>query len=150
MKSYDKEKIVFLDALNKGHTVADAAKATGVPRRTWYDVRDREPAFREAWDYARTEAREHLLGLAEAVLKTRALDPEDRYGHQLLMFLLKRLDPEYRENFKREVTHKHEKVLEIEFSEEDMDKAIQVLTEARKGKTPSDEILASPHEHEDS
>jgi hypothetical protein len=140
VKSYEKEKIVFLDALSKGHSIAVAATESGVPRRTWYDVKDREPAFSEAWDYARAEYRERTLDEAESELKRRALDSEDRFSHTLLMFLLKRLDPEYRENFKREVKHTHEKVLEIEFSQEEFDEGIKILQEAKTRSKTEDRV----------
>lgn len=120
-------KADFLSRLRAGRTVSEAAKATGTHRRTFYDWRDQDPEFRQAWEDAITESVEVL----EAEVRRRALDKTDKSSHLLLMFLLKKHDPTYRENYKREVTVKHEKVQEFEFSQAEMDEAIDLLTKAR-------------------
>lgn len=130
-------KADFLSRLRAGRTVSEAAKATGTHRRTFYDWRDQDAEFRQAWEDAIQESIEEL----ESEVRTRALDKSDKSSHLLLMFLLKKHDPTYRENYKREVTVKHEKVQEFEFSQAEMDEAIDILTrqkEATKTK-PSEE-----------
>jgi transposase-like protein len=121
-------KATFLAELKAGNTVSKAAQACGVHRRTLYDWRDQDPEFRAAWEEAITASVEIL----EDEVRTRALDRTDKFSHLLLMFLLKKHRPEYRENYKREVTVKHETVHEIEFSREEMDEAINILTRQKK------------------
>lgn len=126
----------MLTALAQGLTVSKACEEAGWPRRTFYDVKDREPGFAAEVEYATQTAKEDLLGEAEAMLKQRALDVEDSKSHTLLVVLLKRLDPEYREGHKTERTVRHEKVTEISFDQSEIDKAVEILTSA---KTPSSE-----------
>lgn len=122
-RSNSTKKSVFLASLRAGNTVKNAATACGVHRRTLYDWRDQDPEFRAAWEDAIKESIEEL----EDEVRRRALDSSDKYSHILLMFLLKKHDPSYRENYKREVTVKHETVHEIEFSKEEVDEAIRIL-----------------------
>lgn len=127
-------KADFLSRLRAGRTVSEAAKATGTHRRTFYDWRDQDPEFRAAWEDAITESVEVL----EAEVRSRALDKTDKSSHLLLMFLLKKHDPSYRENYKREVTVKHEKVQEFEFSQAEMDEAINILTQQKEKSSSSE------------
>ena len=133
----DKEKLQFLAALGEGKSVTDAAKEVGLGRRTFYDLRESDEAFAEAWDYAKTEYRERLLGEAEAMLRIRALDRDDKFSHILLIFLLKRLDPAYKESYKQEVKLTHEHVQEFTFSQAEIDEAMEILKMA-KGTSSSD------------
>lgn len=126
------EKTRFLRALASGRSVKAAAELTSTNRRTFYDWRDQDPGFAKDWDDAIKEAVEEL----EDEVRSRALDRADKNSHILLMFLLKKHDPSYRENFKREVTVKHEKVHEIEFSQEEIDEAIEILTRQKDASTP--------------
>lgn len=131
-KSNVAKKATFLAQLKMGSSVKTAALAAGIHRRTFYDWRDQDSEFRAAWDDAIKESVEIL----EDEVRRRALDPNDKQSYILLMFLLKKHDPSYRENYKREVTVKHEKVQEFEFSKEDMDSAIDILTRAKEQSSP--------------
>ncbi len=127
------KKATFISALTQGKSVKDAAAASGVHRRTFYDWRDQDAEFARAWEDAQAENVEAL----EDEVRRRALDPSDKTSHILLMFLLKKHDPSYRENYKREVTITHEKVNEFHFSEAEMNTAIEILTAAKKPTTTS-------------
>jgi hypothetical protein len=127
------KKARFLSALTKGLTVKDAAAYASISRRVAYDWRDQDAEFAKAWEEAIEESVEEL----EAEVRRRALDPKDTRSYLLLMFLLKKHKPEYRENYKREVTVKHETVHEIDFSQEDMDEAINILTQAKNRQDPN-------------
>ncbi len=126
------KKAKFLASLTLGNSVKDAAAYAGIHRRTAYDWRDQDSGFRGAWEDALEESVEQL----EDEVRTRALDRTDRNSHILLMFLLKKHKPEYRENHKREVTVKHEKVQEFTFSQSDMDEAITILQNAKAPVSP--------------
>jgi hypothetical protein len=122
----------FLAALTLGKSVKEAAAHAEISRRTAYDWKDQDGSFRTAWEDTIAESIEHL----EDEVRARALDRNDKNSHILLMFLLKKHKPEYRENHKREVTVKHEKVLELDFSTQDMDEAIRILGDAKKAASP--------------
>lgn len=128
-------KATFLAHLLTGKSVKAAAEAAGVGRRTFYDWRDMDAEFREAWEDAITGSVEVL----EDEVRNRALDRTDKNSHILLMFLVKRHRPEYRENYKAEKSGAEDKVTEFDFSREDMDKAIAILQEA--SNAPSSESL---------
>lgn len=126
----------FLAGLINGMTIAEAAAYAGVNRRTVYDWKDQSQSFRNAWEDAIQENKENTLGIYENEVKSRALDRNDKTSHLLLMFLVKKLDPSYRDNYKTEHKVVHEKVHEISFSDEEMDQAIGILTKA-KSELPS-------------
>jgi transposase-like protein len=128
------KRATFLASLRAGNTVSEAAKSAAINRRTAYDWRDQDAEFRAAWDDAIENSVEEL----EAEVRRRALDPNDKSSHLLLMFLLKKHKPEYRENFKREVKITHEKVQEFEFSTEEMDNALAILRDAEEKKKQTD------------
>lgn len=130
----------FLAGLINGMTVAKAAEYAGVSRYTVYDWRDQSQSFRNAWEDALAESRELTLWKYEKEVKDRALDREDKSSHLLLMFLVKKLDPSYRDNYKTEHKVVHEKIQEISFSETEMDDAIGILTKAKEGKAESVEL----------
>ena len=75
----------FLTAHNLGMSVADAARAAGVDRRTIYRWRDKDPEFAKEW----REARESLVEDLEMEAYNRAFKGNDR----LLMFLLRSYKP---------------------------------------------------------
>ena len=122
-KSNVATKATFLAQLQQGASVKKAALAAGKNRRTFYDWRDQDAEFRAAWDDAIKESVEIL----EDEVRARALDRNDKQSYILLMFLLKKHDPSYRENYKREVTVKHEKIQEFDFSQEEVQDAISIL-----------------------
>lgn len=126
------EKARFLRALASGRSVKDAAALTSTNRRTFYDWRDQDAQFRNDWDDAIKESVEVL----ETEVRTRALDRTDKNSHILLMFLLKKHDPSYRENYKKEIHVTHEKVQEFQFSQDEMDQAIQILQEQKQKQPP--------------
>lgn len=128
-------KAVFLARLENGDSVYKAAQAAGRNRRTFYDWRDQDPEFRLAWE----DAIKRSVEVLEDEVRARALDKTDKSSHLLLMFLLKKHDPSYRENYKREVTVKHEQVQEFDFSQEEMDSAIDILTRQKQKMQTSDE-----------
>lgn len=127
----------FLSGLMQGMTVAAAAEHARVHRRVVYDWRDQSQSFRNAWEDAIAEARELTLHKYENEVKDRALDREDKTSHLLLMFLVKKLDPSYRDNYKTEHKVVHEKVHEISFSQDELDEAIGILQKTKpSGEDP--------------
>jgi hypothetical protein len=87
----------FLRSLAAGNTARKAAADTGRNLSTFYRYREREARFRDAWLEAEKQGTQAL----EQVAISRAKDQSDT----LLMFLLKRRDPAYRDSHKVEVNH---------------------------------------------
>src|SRR3954469_15570484 len=80
----------FLEALEKGHTVAGACKAANVGRTTAYQARQRDEEFAVAW----RDLEEHAIEVLEAEAYRRAMNGSDK----LMAFLLKARRPDvYRE-----------------------------------------------------
>lgn len=132
---HSEEKLKFLNALTQGESVVEAAKAAGVHRRTIYDWRDQDAAFRAEWDYCIESFREDLLGKGWKKLKERAFDAKDPKSHIMLIFMLKRLDPEFKENYRQERKIIHQKGVDIEFSDEDWKEAAEILARARSSES---------------
>lgn len=132
----DTQRLDFLTLLAAGETVKDACDIARIPRRTVYYWREEDPEFAKAWKHAqeawKDEVHEILKGNAEAVLKQRALDVNDKQGHLLLMFLLKKLDNSYRDNYKQEVTVNTTTGREFDFSKKDVAAAHKILEEITK------------------
>jgi hypothetical protein len=76
----------FVAALRLGKSIAAAARAAGIGRRTGYDWRDRDPAFAARWDEAFDEGTDHLEDLA--------LKGAEQGSERLLLALLKARRPE--------------------------------------------------------
>ena len=76
----------FISALKVGKSIAAAARAAGVGRRTVYDWRDRDPAFAEAWDDGWDVGTDYLEDLA--------LKAAEQGSERLLLALLKARRPE--------------------------------------------------------
>ncbi len=108
----------FLDALATGLSVSGSARRAGVPRRTLYERRDADEAFRLAWDAALADGTECLEDEARrrayhGVVREHShysggmrigTDIETKYSDALLMFLLKARSPEkYRDNSRVEL-----------------------------------------------
>ena len=102
-----KKKADFCDALASGVTVRTAAEAMGMSRSGAYKQRESDPDFAEGWGEAKEEGKERL----EAECRRRAMGWTEtrcdkdgnafevfRYSDNLLMFMLKKLDPTYREH----------------------------------------------------
>ena len=128
----------FLALLSDGFSVTSAARTANIARRTLYDARDRDAVFRAAWD----EAVEAGADRIQDEVRDRALDRNDAKSATLLIFLLKGLRPQFKENFRdRPIQIEH--VKEISFSKKEMDEAIDILTRA-KGATEVDEAGTAP------
>jgi len=119
----DSKRGKFLAALFSGSSVTKACKVAGFGRTTAYDEKDRNPEFSRAWEEAIAAQGDELID----EVRVRALDREDPKSHTLLMFLLKGLRPEFRDNYKTETKVVHEKALEITFSDEDIEETINIL-----------------------
>jgi len=91
----------FLTALRAGKSIATAARAAGIGRRTAYDWRDRDPAFAESWDEAWDVGTDYLEDLA--------LKGAEQGSERLLLALLKARRPE---RYARTVVE-HEGSLEV-------------------------------------
>ena len=76
----------FLQALRVGKSIAAAARAATIGRRTTYDWRDRDPAFAARWDEAFDEGTDFLEDLA--------LKGAEQGSERLLLALLKARRPE--------------------------------------------------------
>lgn len=100
---------IFFAALADGYSVSHAARLAGYSRRTVYDYRQDEPAFKQAWD----DALEDGADVFEDELRRRAVDGIDKpvfyqgeicghvreYSDTLLALGVKARRPEkYREN----------------------------------------------------
>jgi len=98
----------FLAAFETSANVSAAARRAGVGRATAYRHRAADPEFRAAWD----EALEVAADALEAEVRRRAVDGWDepvyhageicgyirKYDDRLLMFLMRALRPEFRDN----------------------------------------------------
>jgi hypothetical protein len=116
---------IFFGALEKGQNIEAAAVIAGYGRRTVFKWRKDDPAFEEMF----AEAYEAGSAYFETVARDRAIDGWEepvfyqgeqcgavrKYDHTLLMRLLERRKPEYRQKFdlSGEVNHTvtHELVL---------------------------------------
>lgn len=95
---------LFLDLLSEGVSVCDACDRADIPRRSVYNRRRTDPAFREQWD----EALEMAVDFLEAEADRRGRDgwgedvyyrgqvvgKRQRYSDRMLIFRLKALKPE--------------------------------------------------------
>lgn len=107
----------FLAVLRRTCNVSEAAAAAGIGRRTAYEWRDADDAFREAWDDAAQEAADHL----EREAWRRAVEGTDKpitfqgqitatykeYSDRMLELLLKAHRPEkFKERVANELSGK--------------------------------------------
>jgi hypothetical protein len=114
----------FLDALAAGWSVKHAAELTSYHRSRFYDARHADDEFATAWDDAvaagtqvlEDEAlRRAVHGVDEPVFqKGEQVGTIRRYSDNLLMFLLKKRDPSYRENARLEVTGQDGEPIQVE------------------------------------
>lgn len=120
MKLNHKRMTEFLEALEKGAFVKDAATLIGMTWPALYKARKRDEDFARKWDDAVETARLIKLDAIEAEIKRRSVDGVDepvfhkgvnvatikKFSDPLLMFWAKSLDPEkYRENIKTQNEH---------------------------------------------
>jgi hypothetical protein len=68
-----RRRLLFLDKLHSTGSVTKAAVAGEVSRRAWYDLRDRDPLFADAWD----EEEAFFLDNCEAESIKRSVFGED-------------------------------------------------------------------------
>lgn len=125
----------FLACLQLGLSVSKAAEAAGVPRRTLYYWKAESEAFSDSWEDAKAASVEDL----EDHLRKRAMDPNDKASHLLLMFLLKKLDPSYRENYKTETKRAVTESKQFEFDPAEIDAAMSILQIAKARRHPTQE-----------
>ncbi len=88
-------QVPFLRALAKTPSVTAAAKAAGITRKAAYDLRERDEAFRSAWDDALNQS----LDTLEHAAFQRALKGDV----QLIALFLKAHRPFYRDSSKLEI-----------------------------------------------
>lgn len=125
-KRTDTREDRFLTVLRETCNVSEAAKAAGVGRRTVYEWRDADTAFRSSWDEAEQEAADKL----EREAWRRAVEGTDKpitfqgaitatykeYSDRMLELLLKAHRPE---KFKERVSTEHTGALSLTVSSED-------------------------------
>ena len=116
-------KATFLANLLVGKSVKAASEHAGVSRRTVYDWRDQDAEFARSWE----EAIAGSVEVLEDEVRERALDRQDKNSHILLMFLVKRHRPEYRENYKNELHIVKDSVKEFDFSSKEIEEAVAIL-----------------------
>ena len=80
----------FLSKLAETCSVTEACLYVRRSRDTAYKHKARFPVFAAKWD----EALEVGVEVLEATIRKRALDPKDKAGHLLAMFLLKAHRPD--------------------------------------------------------
>ena len=106
----ESDRATFLEVLAHGSPVSVAARAAGRSRSTLYAARDADEEFAAAWrdaweegaDTLEEEARRRAIdGVAEPIYhKGELVDHVRRYSDALLMFLLKKRDPSFRDSHK--------------------------------------------------
>jgi hypothetical protein len=100
----------FLAAMAGTGNASVAAKAAGIGRRTAYDYKEKDEAFRDAWDAAAEEStdvlelearRRALKGVDEPIFRGKSqVGTVKKYSDTLLIFLLKGNRPEkFRDNY---------------------------------------------------
>jgi hypothetical protein len=123
-----KKQAELLAMFAVGWAVANACKALNISKQTVYGLRERDPAFALAWDEAKEigknelelECRRRATGWTETRIGANG-EPYEvyRYSDNLLMFMLKKLDPTYRENMTLNVTEQRHIILELFQVEQD-------------------------------
>lgn len=113
-KRTDRVEEKFLDVLRQTCNVTEAARTAGIGRRTAYEWRDADEAFRAAWDDAEQEAvdgleREAWRRAKEGVPKPvtfqgKITDTYLEYSDRMMELLLKAHRPD---KYKDRVTNEH-------------------------------------------
>lgn len=113
-KRTDAREEKFLTVLRETCNVTEAARAAGIGRRTAYEWRDGDEAFRDKWDEAEQEAADRLEreawrraveGVEKPVTFQGAItDTYREYSDRMLEMLLKAHRPE---KFKDRQAHEH-------------------------------------------
>lgn len=111
-KLTEQKKEKFLRLLKETGNVSKSAQAIGIKRQTLYQLRDKDPKFKEEWQ----EAFESFLDSCEQEVVRRGVKGYEKpvfyggkqigtvreYSDNLLMFYLKRYRPEFRDRLKVE------------------------------------------------
>lgn len=99
-----RRRALFLDKLKATGSVTKAAVAGEIGRRSWYDLRDRDPAFAEVWDEAEAAFIDQVEseGIRRAVV---GIDEELPYTHYH--------KDGTKETLSRTVTRKSDRLLEL-------------------------------------
>lgn len=102
-------KPAFLEAFRKTGMATHAADVAGISRRRVYQVRASDPEFAAAWDdvverttevMEREAYRRAVVGTEKPVFQGgRQVGTIREHSDVLLMFLIKKRNPEYRENY---------------------------------------------------
>ena len=97
-------EVLFLELLSEGVSVSAACERAGIPRRSAYNRRRDDPAFRERWDESLRMAADMLEdeadrrgrdGWSEDVYyRGQVVGRRQRYSDRMLMFRLRALKPE--------------------------------------------------------
>jgi hypothetical protein len=132
----DAQKGTFLAALQLGNSVKVACEQAGVSRRGIYYLKAEDPEFDEAWK----DSIDGSVEVLEDEVRARALDRKDPKSHIMLIFLLKKHRPEYRENYKTEVKVSRDSVKEFDFSQKDITEAMAILAAAKAGSQQEPQI----------
>jgi hypothetical protein len=109
LKVTTEKKAVFLDMVVKtGGNVTKAAKAVGLAPKSLYEHRNKNDAFRSAWDEAVKQGADLLIEEAMRRAVKGVLDPvyqggfcvghKRQYSDSLLMFLIKGRRPEFKDS----------------------------------------------------
>lgn len=99
-----RRRALFIDKLKATGSVTKAAVAGEIGRRSWYDLRDRDPAFKEEWDEAEMTFMDQIEseGVRRAVV---GIDEELPYTHYH--------KDGTKETLSRTVTRKSDRLLEL-------------------------------------
>jgi hypothetical protein len=117
-----KKREAFLTMLAEGFFVKDAAKQIGLSRRAVYNLRERDEEFRKAWEEALEEGTEVLeaeayrrgMGWTETRHDKNGKPYEVyRYSDNLLMFMLKKRDPSYRDRVDVSITEERRIIVDL-------------------------------------
>ncbi len=144
----------FLEVLRATCNVSEAARSCGVERRTAYNHRDADPAFRAAWDEAVEEAIDRL----EREAWRRGVEGVDRpvtyqgeitasfkeYSDRMLELLLKAHRPEkYKDRIENQHTGKAGEPLLPDLTEEEL--IARLMTKRRPPRDQGSEERRRPH-----
>lgn len=109
LKLTSKRKTLFLERLSSDPNVLEAAKSIAISPTCLYDHKKKDPEFREAWDAAEKlgaltlleEAqRRAVKGVPKGVWhQGKLVGTEIQYSDTLLIFLIKKHFPEFRERY---------------------------------------------------
>ena len=126
-----KKQAEFLALIAMGWAVLHAAQRVGVTKYNVYDLRQRDPAFAEAWEAAKEDGQHRLeeeatrraMGWVE-VHQDKSGEPYESYkcSDTLMIFLLKSMDPrKYRESMDININERRHITIDLVQVEKDED-----------------------------